>query len=145
MAHFAEINDDNIVVRVLVVDNENEDRGQEFLADNLGLGGTWIQTSYMTCGNVHYSEDNEDRVMVPDSGVPLRYNFAEINGHYDPDADAFYDAQPHASWVLNENFVWEPPVSRPADKHIYEWDEDTTSWVKTWHWNEDSETYEEPT
>ena len=46
MAHFAEIDKDNKVVRVLVVDNSEEHRGQEFLADDLGLGGTWIQTSY---------------------------------------------------------------------------------------------------
>jgi hypothetical protein len=46
MAHFAEINSDNKVLRVLVVDNSQEHRGQEFLADDLGLGGTWIQTSY---------------------------------------------------------------------------------------------------
>jgi hypothetical protein len=46
MAHFAEIDSDNKVLRVLVVDNEQEHRGQEFLAEDLGLGGTWIQTSY---------------------------------------------------------------------------------------------------
>lgn len=46
MAHFAEIDSDNKVLRVLVVDNEQEHRGQEFLAEELGLGGTWIQTSY---------------------------------------------------------------------------------------------------
>jgi hypothetical protein len=46
MAHFAEIDSDNKVLRVLVVDNEQEHRGQDFLANDLGLGGTWIQTSY---------------------------------------------------------------------------------------------------
>jgi hypothetical protein len=46
MAHFAEIDSNNIVTRVLVVANEQEHRGQEFLADDCGLGGTWIQTSY---------------------------------------------------------------------------------------------------
>jgi hypothetical protein len=46
MAHFAEIDENNIVLRVLVVANENEDRGQQFLAEELGLGGTWVQTSY---------------------------------------------------------------------------------------------------
>jgi hypothetical protein len=46
MAHFAEIDKDGFVVRVLVVDNSQEQRGQEFLANDLGLGGTWIQTSY---------------------------------------------------------------------------------------------------
>lgn len=46
MAHFAEIDSDNKVLRVLVVDNSHEHRGQEFLANDLGLGGTWVQTSY---------------------------------------------------------------------------------------------------
>lgn len=46
MAHFAEIDENNIVVRVLVVDNSQEHRGQEFLANDCGLGGTWVQTSY---------------------------------------------------------------------------------------------------
>jgi hypothetical protein len=46
MAHFAEIDSNNVVLRVLVVDNSQEHRGQEFLADDLGLGGTWVQTSY---------------------------------------------------------------------------------------------------
>ena len=46
MAHFAEIDSNNVVLRVLVVDNSQEHRGQEFLADECGLGGTWVQTSY---------------------------------------------------------------------------------------------------
>jgi hypothetical protein len=46
MAHFAEIDENNIVKRVLVVDNSEEHRGQEFLANDLNLGGRWIQTSY---------------------------------------------------------------------------------------------------
>jgi hypothetical protein len=46
MAHFAEIDDNGFVLRVLVVDNSQENRGQDFLANDLGLGGTWIQTSY---------------------------------------------------------------------------------------------------
>lgn len=46
MAHFAEIDEDNKVVRVLVVDNSQEHRGEDFLAQDLGLGGKWVQTSY---------------------------------------------------------------------------------------------------
>lgn len=46
MAHFAEIDSNNVVLRVLVIDNSQEHRGQEFLADDCGLGGTWVQTSY---------------------------------------------------------------------------------------------------
>ena len=46
MAHFAQIDNNNIVLQVLVVDNSLEAQGADFLANTLGLGGTWIQTSY---------------------------------------------------------------------------------------------------
>tara|TARA_Y100001949_G_scaffold173584_1_gene179457 strand:+ start:115 stop:498 length:384 start_codon:yes stop_codon:yes gene_type:complete len=124
MAHFAEINPDtNIVLRVLVVPDEEEHRGQEFLADDLGLGGTWIQTSYNTRGNIHYDEDG------PDGGTAVRFNYAGIGGTYDPDADAFYAPSPYPSWSLDENYVWQPPTPMPDDGNVYYWDEDTTSWV----------------
>jgi hypothetical protein len=68
MAHFAEIDNTNKVLRVLVVDNSQEHRGQEFLAEDLGLGGTWIQTSY-----------NEN----------IRGKFAGMGDIYDPINDVF--------------------------------------------------------
>ena len=68
MAHFAEIDNNNKVLRVLVVDNSQENRGQDFLADDLGLGGTWIQTSY-----------NNN----------FRGKYAGIGDVYDPDKDIF--------------------------------------------------------
>lgn len=68
MAHFAEIDNTNKVLRVLVVDNSQEHRGQEFLADELGLGGTWIQTSY---------------------NANFRNKFAGIGDIYDPINDVF--------------------------------------------------------
>ena len=125
MAHFAEIDATNNVVRVLVAPDEHEHRGQEFLADDVGLGGTWIQTSYWTRGGVHYGEDNE-----PDGGTAVRFNYAGAGYTYDPDADAFYGPQPHTSWSLDENFVWQPPTPMPDDGNDYYWDEDTTSWVE---------------
>ena len=73
MAHFAEIDDNNIVVRVLVVANDLEHRGADFLANDLGLGGTWIQTSYN--GNI-------------------RKNFAGIGYKYDVTKDAFIAPKP---------------------------------------------------
>ena len=118
MAHFAEIDADNNVIRVLVVPEDEEHRGQEFLADDLGLGGTWVQTSYKTYGNVH-----------SEGGTPLRGNFAGPPGHYDPVADVFYTSQPFPSWSLDENYLWQPPTYHPDDGVLYWWDEDTTSWV----------------
>jgi hypothetical protein len=71
MAHFAEIDENNIVVRVVVVPNEEEHRGQDFLANDLGLGGRWIQTSYtnrirgMYAGIGFYYDETKDEFIVP--------------------------------------------------------------------------------
>ncbi len=123
MAHFAEIDENNTVTRVLVVGDEDEHRGQEFLADDLGLGGTWIQTSYNTHGNVHYETDGE-----PDGGIALHMNYAGIG--YSWDGTGFASPQPYPSWTLDENYVWQPPTPMPDDGSLYEWDEPTTSWVE---------------
>lgn len=92
MAHFARIDADNKVVEVLVIPDDQEHRGQEFLAIDLGLGGTWIQTSYNTHGGIH--ENN---------GTPLRKNFAGIGYTYDVTRDAFIAPKPaDGDWVLDE-------------------------------------------
>ncbi len=123
MAHFAEIDESNTVLRVLVVHNDEEHRGQEFLADDMGLGGTWIQTSYWTSGNVHVGEDGE-----PDGGIALHMNYAGIG--YSWDGTGFAPPQPFPSWTLDENYVWQPPTPMPTDHPFYFWDEATTSWVE---------------
>lgn len=98
MAHFAQIDENNIVVSVLVVDNEQEHRGQEFLAIELGLGGIWLQTSYNTFGGVHLL-----------GGTPLRKNYAGIGFTYDADRDAFIPPKPDGNYTLNEQTcLWEP-------------------------------------
>jgi len=109
MAHFAEIDDNNIVTRVLVVPDEQEHRGQEFLADDLNLGGTWIQTSY----------NNR-----------IRKQFAGIGYKYDAQADVFVTPQPYSSWILNSNYDWVSPVPYPNDGELYLWDEDAQIWVE---------------
>ena len=131
MAHFAEIDENNIVLRVLVVGNEDEHRGQEFLADDLGLGGTWIQTSYNTLGNVHYAGSTDPAIgyaSEPDGGTPLHMNYAGIG--YSWDGTGFAAPQPYPSWTLDENYIWQPPTPMPDDGLLYEWDEATTSWVE---------------
>lgn len=107
MAHFAEVVD-GIVVQVLVVPDAQEHRGQEFLADDLGLGGTWVQTSY---------------------NANIRKNYAGIGMSYDEGRDAFIAPQPFASWILDEETCrWESPVPYPTDGLMYEWDETITDW-----------------
>jgi hypothetical protein len=117
MAHFAQLNDENLVTQVIVVANqdtanqdgvENEAIGIEFCT-NL-LGGKWVQTSYN--GNI-------------------RKNYAGIGYKYDATLDAFIPPQPFASWILNEETAqWEAPTAHPTDDKRYTWDEETTSWVE---------------
>ena len=103
MAHFAEIDQDNKVVRVVVVDDEQEHRGAEYLATDLGLGGTWLQTSINTYGGVHL-----------EGGTPLRKNYAGIGFTYDSQRDAFISPQPDQSWTLNEQTcLWDDPNPEP--------------------------------
>ena len=120
MAHFSKI-DNNIVTQVLVVSDNDAPRGQDFLANDLGLGGTWIQTSYNTRGNVHLL-----------SGTPLRGNYAGIGYIYDVDNDVFYPSQPYPSWTISvdTNWTWASPVPYPTDGKMYNWDETNTNWVE---------------
>ena len=118
MAHFAEIDAEGTVLRVLVVADAQEGRGQEFLADDLGLGGTWKKTSYNTVGGVHSN-----------GGTPYRKNYAGIGFKYDAGKDAFIPPKPYASWTLDEGTcLWEAPVAYPSGEGMYTWNEDTTSW-----------------
>jgi hypothetical protein len=90
MAHFAEIDENNIVLRVLVVDNSLEADGANFLANTLGLGGTWLQTSYN--GNI-------------------RKNYAGVGYTYDPVRDAFIAPKPDSAIGFDENNCqWIGPI-----------------------------------
>jgi hypothetical protein len=120
MAHFAQIDENNIVTQVLVIDQETINTG------HFGDPSTFIQTSYNTRGGVHYGSDGQ-----PDNGVALRKNYAGIGYIYDSQRDAFYAPQPYNSWTLNEETCyWEAPTPMPTDGKLYTWDEDTLSWVE---------------
>ena len=108
MAHFAEIDNRNIVQRVLVVLDEQEHRGQEFLANDLGLGGTWIQTSH---------------------NGQIRKNFADIGSTYDAEREVFIPVKPFFKWVLNEDTCqWEAPITKPSDGKPYWWNDNQGTW-----------------
>lgn len=112
MAHFAEI-ENNIVVRVLVIDQETIDTG------NFGDPSKFIQTSYNTWKGEHTL-----------GGTPLRKNFAAIGYTYDAQRDAFIPPKPHDSWVLNEiTCHWDAPIPYPTDGKKYQWNEETNSWT----------------
>lgn len=107
MAHFAEIDQNNKVVRVLRVADDQQHRGQDFLANDLNLGGTWIQCSY----------NNNIRKQYPGIGYS-----------YDAEADVFVSPQPYPSWTLDENHDWVAPVAVPSDGNYYVWNEQNQSW-----------------
>ena len=117
MAHFAELDENNVVLRVIVVANKDTADANGNEVESIGvafcqrlLGGNWKQTSYN--GNI-------------------RKNYAGIGYTYDAGIDAFVPPKPYPSWVLNSNTAqWEAPVPMPQDGKMYSWDEATQSWVE---------------
>jgi hypothetical protein len=118
MAHFAKLDENNIVIDITVVNNdvivddqgnESETIGNDFL-NSIGMTGTWVQCSY----NASF------RGMYPHPGC-----------WFDVTGDKFLpSASPFPSWVLNEsNMNWEPPVARPEDGLVYMWNENSQEWI----------------
>jgi hypothetical protein len=120
MAHFAQLDENNIVTQVIVVSNddikdsignESELTGIAFCKSLLGPNTIWKQTSY-----------NNN----------IRKNYAGIGFTYDATRDAFIAPKPFNSWILNESTcIWESPVVYPNDGKMYAWDEETVSWIET--------------
>ena len=117
MAHFAELDADNMVKRVIVVRNSDTADASGVEKEYIGaafcerlLGGTWKQTSYN--GNI-------------------RKHYAGIGYTYDTGRDAFITSQPYPSWTLEDNADWQAPVPMPTEGKMYSWDEATLSWVET--------------
>lgn len=110
MATFAELSNTNIVLRVLVVADTEASRGQEFLADELGLGGRWIQSA---------------------NGISCNHTEAGIGYTFDENLKAFIPPQPYPSWTLHpQAYRWVPPVPYPTDGFNYWWDEDSLQWKR---------------
>lgn len=116
MAHFAKLDENNVVLEVHCVHNnellvngvESEAQGIAFLVMWSGGYPFWKQTSY--------------------NGT-LRKNYAGVGYSYDPQRDAFISPQPYASWTLDESTCqWIAPVPYPTDSNRYAWDEENASW-----------------
>ena len=115
MAHFARLDENNIVTMVTVVSNDDmiDENGNEVEALGVAVceavvgAGPWVQTSYN--GN-------------------LRKQYAGIGFTYDADPNVFIAPQPFASWVLNADYDWEPPVAKPSEGGPHEWNEETQTW-----------------
>lgn len=130
MAHFAQIDDRNIVLQVLVIDQEEINTGR------WGDPAKWIQTSYNTRGGVYYIPNTN--TPDPDQSKAFRKNYAGVgftwlpNG---PQGEGFVPPKPYASWVMNSfSYLWEAPVPYPAKPWPhgvmgYRWNEATVSWA----------------
>jgi len=116
MAHYAFLDENNIVIQVISGRDEGEDGvdWEQFYADEVGK--PCKRTSYRTYGNRH------------PTGEAFRGNYAGIGYIYDPVNDVFYEPQRYPSWVLNtESWLWEPPTDQPQDVPTI-WDETSQSW-----------------
>jgi hypothetical protein len=117
MAHFAQLDENNTVIQVIVVGNKDTSDANGVEKESIGIafcerlfGGNWKQTSY---------------------NGKIRKNYAGIGYTYNADIDAFVPPKPYASWVLNtETANWDAPVPMPEDGKMYSWDEATTSWIE---------------
>jgi hypothetical protein len=118
MAHYAELDANNVVIQVFVGKDET-DASYDWEKYYAVPGRTVKRTSYNTHGGVH-----------SEGGTPFRKNYAGIGYNYDEDRDAFIPPKPFDSWLLNEETcLWEPPVAMPDDGGLYYWDEDEQDWV----------------
>ena len=92
--------------------------------------GYWVLTDYNCYGNVHFAPSPPAEPHTPDGLPAIRANFAATGYTYDKANDVFYAPQPYPSWTLNtETWLWEAPVTYPADGQSYIWNESTQSWV----------------
>lgn len=120
MAHYAFLDENNVVTDVIVGKDENENGIDWEQHYGEFRGQLCKRTSYNTIGNVHLV-----------GGVPFRKNYAGIGYVYDPEKDAFIPPQPYPSWVLNNSTCqWQAPIPMPIDDHRYSWDEITQNWVQ---------------
>ena len=119
MAHYAFLDENNIVTEVIVGSPEGGliDWESHYSAFR---GQTCKRTSYNTQGGIHTL-----------GGTPLRKNYAGIGFTYDAQRDAFIPPKPFASWLLNDDTcLWDAPTPMPGDGKQYQWDEATTSWTE---------------
>ena len=126
MAHFAKLDENNVVIFVTV--GSETDNGKE---DELfqRTGDVYRQTSYNTRGGVYYTPNTND--VDPDQSKAYRKNYAGLGYTYDDTRDAFIPPKPYPSWVLDEfSCLWEAPVPYPTDGKRYMWDEDTQNWIE---------------
>lgn len=126
MAHFAQLDENNIVIYVVVGRQEDDGKEQE-LSER--TGHVYKQTSYNTRGGVHYNPETGER--SEDQSKAFRKNYAGLGYFYDETLDAFIPPKPFQSWSLDEETcLWKPPFPAPVDVNMYTWNETSGNWEK---------------
>jgi hypothetical protein len=126
MAHFAKLDENNIVIFVTVGSQSDDGKEDELFQRT---GDVYKQTSYNTRGGVYYTPNTNEP--DPDQSKAYRKNYAGLGYTYDAARDAFIPPKPYPSWILDEfSCLWNAPVPYPTDGNRYVWDEDTQSWVE---------------
>ena len=124
MAHFAKLDNNNVVVFVTVGRQEDDGLEAELTART---GDVYKQTSYNTRGGVHYTDGGPSA----DQSKALRFNYAGVGYSYDETRDAFIPPQPYPSWVLDEaTCQWVAPIAYPEDGGTYTWSEAEGDWIE---------------
>jgi hypothetical protein len=126
MAHYAFLDQNNIVTEVIVgKDESNFDWEMQY---GMFRGQACKRTSYNTHGGIHYDSNNEPSA---DQSKAFRKNYAGIGYSYDPQRDAFIPQKPLPSWILDDfSCLWIAPIPKPADEKDYQWDEESQSWIE---------------
>jgi hypothetical protein len=119
MAHYAFLNENNIVTEVITGKNEGEENINWEQHYGNFRGQLCKRTSYNTHGGVHKL-----------GKTPFRKNYAGIGYQYDQQKDAFIAPKPYNSWILNEDTcLWDTPVPYPQDGNKYTWNEEIVNWT----------------
>jgi hypothetical protein len=126
MAHFAKLDENNIVVFVTVGRQEDDGKETELTERT---GDVYKQTSYNTRGGVYYNPETNEP--AEDQSKAFRKNYAGLGYNYDAQRDAFIPPKPFESWILNEETcLWNAPIAMPSDGEFYSWNETVGNWEK---------------
>ena len=126
MAHYAFLDENNIVIEVIVGKDEDDTETlpegftdwEQYYLTKRDLASDCKRTSYNTAQNQHST-----------GGTAFRGNYAGVGSVYDASNDVFYSPKPYDSWILNTSkWIWEAPIDYPDDGEFYLWNESTQSW-----------------
>ena len=128
MNTFAQLDSENKVIKILVIPDEQVNRGADYLINDMGLSGNWL-----ACDSNSWRGKRRDGT----SGIAFRKNYPLIGSYYDTVTDSFWEPKPldYPSWILDsDGGYWKPPVDKPIgglnEGMKYQWDESSVSWIQ---------------